>query len=342
MIKNRLNTLFFLMTSTLITFGQSPSYIKQKIDSLTNQKKAIENNIKQLESSLPAAPTPIWTYVGNLSVNIGQTSLTNWAAGGTSNFSLLLVGHGEANMKKDKHSWGNSIDARYGFIKNFDPALGVNDPIQKNNDYLQLKTQYAYDYSKNGKWRASLLVNLVTQFNNTYSSANSDNLISTFFAPAILDIAPGIEYKPTNDLSIFFTPVSGRFNFVLNSYLINQDGGSYGNAQGQKIRTELGARFDATYEKELLKNFKLRSRLQLFDNWTRGDVDYYGKTKRFNVDVNWQTDIIYKLSKFLSLNLSVLMLYDDDNMIYSKDLNKKRPVLQLKEAFGIGIVYGLK
>ena len=56
----------------------------------------------------------LWTTSGNTTLNFSQVSLSNWAAGGKSSMSGIFMVNYAANYKKDKVSWDNSFDFRYG------------------------------------------------------------------------------------------------------------------------------------------------------------------------------------------------------------------------------------
>ena len=313
---------------------------KAKIAELEKQKASIDAEIGKFKATLPVPVKPNWTYKGNLALNIGQNLFSNYAAGGISNFNFQALLHVEANYEKGPHRWLNSFDGRMGFVKNYDPSLDVDMPLLKNSDVLQLSTKYFYNINKSGKWSGAFISNFTSQFIKTWDNNNDTVLVSDFMAPGILELNPGIEYRPLKYLSIFFSPGIGKFTFVTNDYLISRPEGAFGNKQNQNIRSEFGAKFDASFEKELFKNFLLRSRLQLFNNYLRSDRDPDGSTRRWEIDVTSQTDIFYKLNKYIAFNLSFLMLYDADVLITNPKTFAKERKLQIKESFGVGMVFG--
>jgi hypothetical protein len=72
----------------------------------------------------------------------------------------------------------------------------------------------------------------------------------------------------------------------------------------------------------------------------RSDRDPDGSTRRWEIDVTSQTDIFYKLNKYIAFNLSFLMLYDADVLITNPKTFAKERKLQIKESFGVGMVFG--
>lgn len=76
-------------------------------------------------------------------------------------------------------------------------------------------------------------------------------VISDFLAPAYLSLALGLDYKPSDWLSVFLSPATGRATFVNNQMLAND--GQFGVTAavrdangaiiepGKKMRLEFGA-----------------------------------------------------------------------------------------------------
>lgn len=314
---------------------------KAKIEELSKQKAALEAEIAKYNAMLPVPVAPAWTFKGNSNVNFGLTTLSDWAAGGTSNLNTMIAGHVEANYKKGRHSWDNGFDGRLGFIKNTDPSSNV----QKNSDVLQLSSRYLFDLQSNNL-KAGVSANFLSQFTKTFTP-NTDYLLSDFLAPGILDIAPGIEWQPLPYLKIFLAPAAGRFTFVANDTIVNRTDASalrYGNDVAQKVRGEFGTKADILFEKEIVKNLTLRSRLQLFNNWSRAQAQLDNiYSSRANVDLNWQTDLFYKITKNIALNVGFQTIHDDDVRIVdvnSKDADGKTSKWQLRQNFGVGMVFG--
>jgi len=54
---------------------------------------------------------------GVFALNLAQSSLTNWAAGGQNSFAVNGMLSTYANYKKDKSVWVNTLDMGYGVLK---------------------------------------------------------------------------------------------------------------------------------------------------------------------------------------------------------------------------------
>src|SRR4051812_6049785 len=75
----------------------------------------------------------VWKKGGLFSLNISQGSLSNWAAGGDKfSLSLNAILSAYAFYKKDKHSWDNTLDINFGYLRT--TSLGN----RKNDDRFDL------------------------------------------------------------------------------------------------------------------------------------------------------------------------------------------------------------
>jgi len=333
-----------ILLSGVVMAQESPEVIKSKIDDLTKQKSALESQIADLNKQLPAPVVKPWTYKGNASVNLGQSLLgSNWTSsyGGNSTLNVGIQTHLEANFKKGRHSWDNSFDGTLGFFKNMNVDSGVNDNINKNADVLQISSKYLFDLKK-ANLKLGIGTNFLSQFIKTYDLANRDKLLSDFLAPAILDVSPGLEWTPQPYFRVFLSPSSGRFTIVtIDSIISKVNANRFGNDLDQRIRTELGARLDIVFEKEVVKNLSVRSRAQLFNNYTRPQlqIDAIGSS-RANIDLNCLTDVFYKITKHIALNFGFQVLRDDDVRVTDKATGVKSAPWNWRNTIGIAFITG--
>ena len=339
--------LFFLAFCTLNSYSQDTISLEQAKKQLEDAKTLKADADKKFDESTQLveklSPTPVWTRGGYLTLNLGQTALVNWVPGGNSNISAALVGHYHFYYKKNKHNWDNNFDAKWGVIKNWDLITGKNDPIRKNDDRFQVTSKYGYDITKSGKLNVGLLVDFLSQFSATYLPTGDNKkdsvLSSKFAAPAYLKISPGLEYKFSKSFKIFFSPSTGKFTFVTDSLLSAQ--GAYGVEKNKKVRAEFGAYFTAWFSKEIAKNINFKSQLDLFDNYMNSDLDYNGKTKRLNIDVNFRNDISMTVNKYITINIFTTLVYDDDQRVNVPGKGIV-PRTQFSENLGVGFTYKFK
>lgn len=273
-----------------------------------------------------------WKFSGLFSVNLNQVSLTNWAAGGKSSVSLGTMLNYNANYKKGKHVWDNSIDLAYG-------RLWQDGDDTKTDDRIELNSKYGYEIAKN--WYASYLMNFRTQFDVGYDATFDTLKISEFMSPGYLVTGPGIDYKPNDNFSVFISPVEMKATFVMDQSLA--DVGQFGvdaaeyddmgnkTKDGENVRIEVGAYLKMIYTRELMKNTNFTTKLDLF-------ADYIDDPS--HIDVNWEVLLTLKVNDWLACTLNTLLIYDHDVKIIQETDNgatKVGPVTQFKQTFGAGL-----
>jgi hypothetical protein len=267
----------------------------------------------------------VWRRGGIVSLNFSQVSLTNWAAGGQNSIAGNSIFNFFNNYKRGKNAWDNQIDLGYGMV------MQGKGRFLKSDDRIDLNTKYGREAS--GHWYYSALANLRTQFAPGYNYPNDSIVISRFFAPAFLVLAPGMDYKPNDNFSLFLSPATTRFIFVTDRELSNA--GAFGVDPGKTLRTEAGAFLKAIYNNEISATTNIMTSLDLFSNY----ID-----KPQNIDINWQMLLGLKVSRYISANLSLQLLYDDNTKLtfYEDDgvtVKRISPGVQFREIFGIGFAY---
>lgn len=267
-----------------------------------------------------------WKVTGVTGVSGSQTYLNNWAAGGDQNITGNAYAKVNANYVKGRTAWGSALNAQYGrtWIKREEGNLNT-----KSVDNLNLSTKYGISSARTPKLYWSVLADFKTQFDKGYANAEDpDSLyISKVFAPAYLNLAAGADWKPYSWLSIFYSPLTGRFTFVQDDYLASQD--LFGIGVDENFNAVMGMYFKAEVNANLTKILAIKSTLDLFTP--------YDKTFG-NIVVDWDILLSAKLTQHISATLSCGIKYDDRIMITDKD-GKTGPRLQLKEMFGLGIAY---
>ncbi len=277
---------------------------------------------KTIKKDAADTSTKKWKHGGFYGINVSQGSLNNWAAGGD-NFSLsvnsllsLFAFH-----KNGKHSWDNTFDFNLGYVNT--TSLGS----RKNDDRFDLLSKYGYAVTS--KLNLSGLLNLRSQFFKGFIFPdNVKTYSSTFMAPGYLLISPGLDYKPTKNLTIFFSPATARFVIVRDTALSNR--GLYGVKPGEKSAFEFGAFATIGYLKEFNKFITYKGRLDLFSNYRNNPQ---------NIDLYLSNLLNAKLGKVFSVSWSVDMIYDDDVRLFGK--NQRSAALQVKSLIGLGLILKL-
>ena len=281
--------------------------------------------------------TNLWDFGGVGTVNFSQVSLNNWAAGGQNSLSALGIANLYANYKKGKNTWNNSLDMTYGNVKL------ENQRVRKSEDRMELNLKYGRQASS--KWFYTGQFNLKTQLTPTYTDTR-DSIMSNFLSPAFMLASLGMDYKPNDKLSVFISPVTGKFTLVESQRMADvgafgvrpaakDDAGNSIPNTGERLREEFGGFVNVRFKHELVQNVVLQSKLDLFSNYMRNPQ---------NVDLNWENLVSFKVNKFIAASLFVHLVYDDDiniNVDRNEDgeIDSKGPRLQVKETLGIGLSY---
>lgn len=256
----------------------------------------------------------VWKTGGLFTLNVAQGSLNNWIGGGDKfSFSVISFLNLYAYYKKGKHVWDNNLDLGYGLVKT--TSLGQ----RKSDDRIDLFSKYGYEIAP--KWYLSGLFNFRTQFAKGYAYSKDSigrdvkTLSSASFAPAYALLSVGIDYRPVDYFSVFISPLTQRWVIVTDESLSAI--GAFGVEPGKKSRSELGAFLSAKFNKEIAKNIVYTSRLDLFSNY---------KSKPQNVDLFFTNVLAMKVNKYISANIALDLLYDDDAI----------GRLQVRQLLGVG------
>ncbi|MES2777410.1 MAG: DUF3078 domain-containing protein [Bacteroidota bacterium] len=276
-----------------------------------------------------------WTRGGLLAVNVAQGSSANWVAG-AEKFSLSINGYVNlfANKKWGKNAWDNNLDMSYGLINT------TSTGVRKNNDLIEFRSKYSYQIKKNFNFAA--LVNFRSQFADGYDyAAEPKRRISGWFAPAYITLAPGFEWKPNNNFSLFASPAAARWVLFTNRpYSYQYQGGikpdgsiekplslDYGVDPTREVDFQFGAFVSAAYQKEVFKNVSFKTRLDLYSN--------YLQPSPLNIDVYWTNAIVMKVNNWLNVTYNIDVIYDDDIKQFGP--NKDAARTQYRSLLGIGV-----
>ncbi len=269
----------------------------------------------------------LWKFSGTTSLNVSQLSLTNWAAGGDNSVSGNALVNLSANYATDKTSWENKLILGFGLVKQGD------DPTRKSNDQIDFASKLGLKATE--KWFSALLLGFTTQFAEGYDNPGDEDRrkISNFMAPGYLSFSLGMDYKPSEVFSLFLSPVSSKFTFVLDDDL--SAAGSFGLDPGKEARGEFGAYVKMTYKKEILKNVTLDTKIDLFSNYLN---------KPQYVDVNWDLLLTFKVNDYLAASLLTQLIYDYDikfgeDTTGDGEYDTFTDKVQFKELFGLGLTF---
>jgi hypothetical protein len=283
-------------------------------------------NTNAQEATAPK-PDTLWETGGLTALNFTQTSFTNWAGGGESSISASGIVNLFADYKKGKVSWDNTLDLALG-------ALNQSwDGWAKTDDRVELNSKLGKYAFKNWDYYGMLTVrtNLFPGYDEPLSDTRVK--IADLFAPGYLLLSIGLDYKPSKNFYMLISPITGKSTIVTSPSLSNA--GAFGVDPGESIRNEFGGFVKFMYKTDLMKNVGFLAKVDFFTNYAENPG---------NIDVNGEMLLSFKVNKYISGSLSVLVVYDDDvqTALDRNDddvLDGFGPRTQIKEVFGLGFSY---
>ncbi len=253
-----------------------------------------------------------WLITGNNSLLFAQNAFSNWIAGGVNSIALNANVDYEFNLTRGKKIWDNRLILAYGIQSN----KGEN--TKKTNDIIDLNSSYGYKVAPN--WYMVAALNFKTQFTDGYDETKTPReKISNFMAPAYLSFGIGMDYKPNDNFQVNLHPFTTRTTFVLDKDL--QRKGVYGlKNDGDNTVFEFGAYVGARYKFKIMEGITYDNRIGIFSNYLK---------QPFNMDIAYWGLLDLKVNKFISAQVTLNLLYDEDQI-------KKT---QIKQTLGIGLSY---
>ncbi len=182
---------------------------------LNAQVTKVEENLKSIKTDSVDG----WKQGGIITVNLSQTSLTNWAAGGQNSVSIGGLFNVYSRYKKGKNIWHNNLDIGYGILKQ-----ARENAWWKTDDKIDVTSKYGRKAFSNFYY--TVLMNFRTQFSAGYNYPNDSVKLSDHMSPGYLYGAMGMDYKINDKLTAFFAPATAKFTFVRDQNLA--DAGAFG------------------------------------------------------------------------------------------------------------------
>lgn len=293
-------------------------------------KAARDASAATMQAGLPPDTVPDgWKKSGIININMTQVNLTNWAAGGFNTISGIAMFNGTANWKKGRKAWDNSLVLAFG------GQQIANAAPQKTEDRIELNSKYGYELKKNLYFAG--IFQFKTQFTEGFNTECTR--ISNFLAPAYTLLGLGLDYRPNDNFTVFFSPATARLIVVNDEALF---GGStdpelrvYGVKNGSTTEFEFGGYLRLQYKRELAKNITFLTRGDLFSNYLRNPQ---------NIDVTWETLWTFKVNEWFAATLNTMLIYDHDTKLPKTDaegIPYMGPATQFKETLGIGLSFKL-
>ncbi|MEE4214285.1 MAG: DUF3078 domain-containing protein [Bacteroidales bacterium] len=274
-----------------------------------------------------------WKFLSEASFVFNQAMIKNWTQGGESNISTLLdvTGTAQYTNKETKISWNNVGRLKFGLI------TSAGSGIRKNIDQIELVSKF--NTKAFGKFDFSTTMLFNTQLAFGYNYPNDSVVVSKFFNPASLTLGLGLDYKPNDNTSINFAPLSYKGTYVPDTAMIDQT--KHGLMADQRFRHEPGMSAQLSHKTTLFDQVTMVNKVRLFTNYIHNPL---------NIDVDWEMIATTKLNWFTDIRLNTHLIYDDDTLIPVLDEDgeqvmnedgspRKVPKIQFKELIGISLIF---
>ena len=286
----------------LIIFLNSIQLCHAQLDSLIVQ--ALDSSEAAL---LDTVPTTSWSHDGNFSIIVNQSAFSNWVAGGDNSAAFNTTVNQNLIFEYKKWSWNTRFNASVGFNRI------QGNRTKKTDDRWEINSILAYE--ARGKWKYSFFGNVRSQFIIGYKDYNADPLevTSNFFSPGYINFGPGMIWRDSDNLYVNLSPLTSKITHVR-----NEQSGKYGVEEGKNQFYEFGFNLGAHWKFQVYDNVTIEHFLTLYS-------DYLHNPK--NVLVDYQITVVNKINKYISTNLNLHMIGDDN----------ASSRIQFKEVFGLGV-----
>lgn len=247
----------------------------------------------------------------------GQNSL---GLGGAINFF--------ANLKNGRLAWDNLGLFQFG-IQRLGSGLiaqgagNAKIPFQKAIDELRFNSKIGYQTSEESKLFYAADFSFMSQLTSTYvgdsdfpgnylTELDHTSLKSKLFSPATITLSLGLDYKFSDNLSIFFSPLGSKFIIVADDNIAALD--IHGNPHGENVFKALGALARINYVNKFAKDkVGYTTSMSLFSNYLKEPQ---------NIDVDWVNEFSFQIFKGLAAAVTLNVFYDHDVKVQITDFNK--------------------
>ncbi len=242
--------------------------------------------------------------------NFSQVSFSDWAKGGENAIAWNSYVNFGLVYKSEHWVFKNQLRAIFGRTQAGD------QPNKQNENEIFMENLVARDLGWIFKFAASntFLTQITTGYNYKVDPAPR---ISDFFDPAYITQGIGLLYDKSEYVQTRFDLAAREI--ISNEYYFEADDPT---TQGiEKFKFDLGLNSVTDLKIPIAENVLYVSKLSLFSPFKKLDI----------WDVRWESLLTAQVNKWLATNLSVVLVYDEDQI--------KRT--QLRQAFQLGLVFSI-
>ncbi|NOZ57645.1 MAG: DUF3078 domain-containing protein [Calditrichaeota bacterium] len=250
-----------------------------------------------------------WTREAVGTLNLSQTTLSNWVQGGENTFAWQADFRASFVNNQPRSAWRNNAKLSYGMSKIADAEARKSvDEIRVESVYVRKLGIFVDPYAA---------VRAETQMTTGYDySGEGRRPVSAFLDPGYFVESLGVGFQPWSFLKT-------RFGAALKQTVADKYRQLYTDDPAtptlERVRSEVGAESVTDVNKKLGEKTVYTAKLELFSNL---------KGIR-QVDVRWDNLLSAKVSELISVNFNFKLFYDSD-------VSKKR---QIRQTLMVGLSY---
>jgi len=246
-------------------------------------------------------------FIGTL--NLTQTSLSNWTQGGDNAWSWQANINGVFEQKENQFNWKNTVQLLYGKSK-----IGSDDP-KKTDDQIFLETVYTYKIGE--VLNPYLGGSALTQFTTGYDyGTKPPTEVSGFLDPGYFREGIGFEYKPSEQFDT-------RAGFAMRQTIADVYAATYSDDPDtediDKFSNQIGMESVTNFSTNLSKLIVYVTKLELFSELKAIDQTV----------VRWDNLISSQVADYISVSFSFKLYYEPRVSIQR----------QLNQTLAVGLTY---
>lgn len=266
---------------------------------------------QETQPAQPAPPQYGWKneIIGNL--NLTQASFSNWEQGGENTLAWQTNLTTNCTLDQEKYNWKNTGKFTLGFAK----IAGTE--ARKSSDEISIESLLTRKVSK--LLNPFVSATAKTQFLSGFQYPNDTTKveISKFMDPGYFTQSIGVGYSP-NEV------VLTRVGFTMKETITSDFPVPFADDPDtpneiEKTKIEPGISSITDVKQKFAENILLTSRLDIF-----ADFEAFNR-----IDVLWENDLTFKLTKLVNVNFEFDLLYD-------RDISKRR---QIRQVLSVGFTY---
>ncbi len=251
-----------------------------------------------------------------------------------------------ANWKKGRHAWDNSASWKIGVQKLGSGIIvsgGDKIPWQKSIDELRFDTKYGYAITEDKKWYAATELSFLSQLLKAYQgnfmsdiAAPGSDPIAKFMNPGIITYSVGLDWKPNDNFSLYYSPIAMKFLIVSDDDIADDqatdaDGNGLGTSvhgnpwrsatDFDNVNFQFGSLLKAQYQNKFWSfqdgdkeahRIIFKTYLTLYYDYLQGQKKDEIVGYKNHVDVDWGTETSLNIFKGLQIVLTTNLFYDWD------------------------------